>query len=105
MGNRMLKKNCSRNEVQSVIDAFNIAEEAISHSIALSQLLLDGNIKSADLQRVNLPFFIKKIDWAENAEQFRELAESLPLAVFSLWVIICSQAYFDLFDGRVVDKK
>lgn len=89
----------------AVIETFSAAIESISFSLKLSQLILNKHITFADFNKdENLPNFIKELDWSDNPKQFIEQAEWLPLMTVAFWMTACEEGYFDLTQGKFIDK-
>ena len=95
----------NHDNIQTIITAFTMAEEAIIYSLTLCQLILCGEIKTADFNKIERPDSFRKINWTEHEGPFIEQAQQLPMATFAFALIQCAEGYFDLSGGKTVDPK
>ena len=89
--------------IETIITAFTMAEDAILYSLTLSSLIINRHVKSQDFQKVEFPKFFRKINWDQHPKSFSAQAESFPMAVFAFEFVKCSEGYFDLSGGKTVD--
>jgi hypothetical protein len=60
----------NRGNVQTIINAFSMAEDAILYSLTLSSLIKNKHIKSGDFRKGELPEFFRKINWDSTRKRF-----------------------------------
>lgn len=88
---------------ESVVLSFDSAIYGISWSLHLSGLIINKAINLSDFSHLTLTDkfpFLPAVKWNNSSEY----AQIMPLAVTVFYISACEEGYFDLFEGKVMEK-